>query len=363
LGGEGIRAIFGTGGHNVSLGHKGQSSLWLRFATEASACPGCGSPSISLIDAVHARTKADGRRIAFLTGCHSCGLLFANPLPTVDELQRAYSKVGPWAAARREQLCRLENAHRHRARKARPHKVRSVVRAADLLLDALAPYLPVHDPPAGTKVLDFGCGAGKFLNRLQDRGWETYGIEPSTDVAFLRHRRLESPPQDASFDFVVLHHVLEHVRTPLDLLSQLARSLREGGVMFVSTPRLDTLPDHRDLQYCIDGRWHVVCFSERCLAGLLTRAGFHATARLDLPLLDQLQTDGKQLRLRIVATRTLSPSPLPSAPLVPALAALRRYGMASNSDLLRRLMRFLPVRMRAALLARARRTSRHHAHR
>ena len=221
----------------------------------------------------------------------------------------------------------------------------------------------LHDPPPGAKVLDVGCGDGKFLNRLQDRGWDTYGIEPSTDVAFLRHRRLESPPQDASFDFVVLHHVLEHVRSPLDLLSQLSRTLREGGIIFISTPRLDTLPDHRDLPYCIDGRWHLMCYSERCLTGLLARAGLQAAARLDLPELDRSQKDGKPVRLRIVATRTVTPSPLPSAPLAPALAALRRYRTASNSDLLRRLLRFLPVRMRAALLARARRTSRHRAHR
>ncbi|MET0213481.1 MAG: class I SAM-dependent methyltransferase [Vicinamibacterales bacterium] len=336
---------------------------WLRFPNEVSSCPGCRSSTISLIDAFRPRAKADERRVAFLTGCRSCGLLFANPLPTAEQLHHTYSKAGPWAAAREERLSRLANAHQRRERKALPTKARSVVRGPDLLLEALASYLPVHNPPLGAKVLDFGCGDGKFLNRLQDRGWETHGIELSTDVAFLRHRRLKSPPQDASFDFVVLHHVLEHVRTPLEILEQLALTLREGGVMFISTPRLDTLPDHRDLPYCIDGRRHILSFSERCLAGLLTRAGFHATARLDLPVLDRLQTDGKQLRLRIVATRTLSPSPLPSAPLAPALAALRRYGMASNSDPLRHLLRFLPVRMRAALLARVRKTSRHRAHR
>jgi SAM-dependent methyltransferase len=188
-------------------------------------------------------------------------------------------------------------------------------------------------PAARCEGLNFGCGDGKFLNRLQDRGWDTYGIEPSADVAFLRHRRLKSPPQDGSFDFIVLHHVLEHVRTPLELLKQLALTLREGGVMFLSTPRLDTLPHHRDLPYCIDGRWHILCFTERCLSGLLARAGVQVTARLELPELDRVQSDGKQVRLRIVATRTASPPPLPAAPLAPALAALRQYGMASTVTL------------------------------
>jgi len=180
-------------------------------------------------------------------------------------------------------------------------------RGPGAVVSALAPYAPVHNPPSGAKVLDFGCGDGKLLNRLQDRGWETSGIEPSTAVAFLRHRHLTSPPQDGSFDLVILSHVLEHVINPLGVLRQLAESLREGGVLFVSVPRLDTLPQHGDLKYCLNHR-HVVCFSETCLRGLLTRAGFATTARLDAKELDEAFTDGKPLRLRLVATRTAHPS-------------------------------------------------------
>lgn len=226
-----------------------------------------------------------------------------------------------------------------------------------MVVDALAPFVPVHDPPPGAKVLDFGCGDGKFLNRLQERGWETYGIEPSTGVPFLRHRRLDIPPQDGSFDFVILHHVLEHVAEPLSLLRRLAGSLREGGVLFVSVPRLDTLGQHRDFRYCLNGRTHVVCFSARCLEGLLARAGCAVTASLDRPDLDAAQSDGKPLRLRLVATRTATPPPPPGAPLVPALNALRQYASASRG-FVPWIAGCLPVRVRAALMDRVREKSR-----
>jgi SAM-dependent methyltransferase len=221
----------------------------------------------------------------------------------------------------------------------------------DVLLEALAPYVPVHDPPPCAKVLDFGCGEGKFLDRLQDAGWETYGIEPSTGVAFSRHRRLERPPQDGTFDFVILHHVLEHVTEPLDILRQLAGALREGGVLLVGVPRLDTLPQHGDFKYCIDGRHHLLSFSHACLRGLLARAGFATTAQLGGTELDAL-TKGKPLRLRLVATRTLTPPALPAAPLVPAVEALTRYARA-RAGLAARARATLPVRVRGALLDRA----------
>ena len=66
--------------------------------------------------------------------------------------------------------------------------------------DAAKTVTKAADVKSGDYMIDFGCGDGKFLNRLQDRGWDTYGIEPSADVAFLRHRRLKSPPQEGSID-------------------------------------------------------------------------------------------------------------------------------------------------------------------
>jgi SAM-dependent methyltransferase len=169
-------------------------------------------------------------------------------------------------------------------------------------------------------------------------------------VAFLRHHRLDVPPEDGSFDLVILHHVLEHVAEPLGLLRQLARSLRDGGVLFISVPRLDKLPIHRDYRYCLNGRTHVMGFSETCLHGLLARAGLTPTARLD-DRLDVALTDGKPLRLRLIATRTAAPPRLPDAPLAPARRALHAYARTGGPTSRMRVL--LPVRVRAALMNRA----------
>jgi SAM-dependent methyltransferase len=327
----------------------------LRYADEATKCPACASAHIVVLDVFPIVRDFKGRRLSFLTGCEDCGLLFANPLRTQEEAERYYAEDGPWAASRAERISQLKarqlkQLHRG-STKSKPPRLGA---EAQLLLDALAPYVPVFQPPQAAKVLDYGCGRGVHLNWLQDLGWDTYGLEPSTDVAFVRHHRVNSAPQDHSFDFGLLHHVLEHVTDPVGILEQLGGALREGGVLYISVPALDTLPRHGRIKYCLDGRKHVMCFSETCLTGLLARAGFAALGRIEIKELDdRTLAQGRPLRLRLVAKRTSTPPALPARPLLPALRALAAYSRGHESSAARA-QRLLPLRFRAALMDRAR---------
>ena len=312
----------------------------LRYSGEAERCPACDSSRLVLIEPVKISRDRSGRRVTFLTGCRACGLLFANPLPSTDELERQYAPDGSWREGRKSRAAKP---------KLRPSAGRD---PRDVLLKALGGLVPVEMPPSGARVLDFGCGDGKFLDRLQDAGWETYGIEPSTKVAFTRHRQLVEIPQDGSFDFAIVHHVLEHVTEPLRILQQLAGAVRLGGYLFVSIPSLDGLPRHRDLKYCIDGRRHLVALTEACLRGLLSRSGFAVLAKLDSEALNRELTRGLPLRLRLVARRTIEAQPLPVEPLAPALAALRMY-RRHEPGVGGRYGHLIPVRARGAWLDRA----------
>jgi hypothetical protein len=84
---------------------------------------------------------------------------------------------------------------------------------------------------------------------------------------------------------------------------------------------------------------------------LLARAGLAFTARVD-DQLDHVLTEGRPMRLRVVATRTMAPVQTPAAPMEPARKALRDY--ARTGDMASRMKSLLPVRVRAALMDRAR---------
>ena len=213
-------------------------AYWLRFDDEASSCPACASPRIVPVDEFRIPKDARRRRVRLISGCRDCGLLFSNPQPRSEQVTAFYGEGGEWAARHAERLRWLEAKTRRSPSGKKRQKARG---KRDVLFDAIAPYAPVHTPPSGASVLDFGCGDGKMLDWLQRRGWETYGIEPSMDVAFIRHQRLSSLPQDQRFGLIILNHVLEHMADPLGLLNQLAGALRDDGALFVSVPGVDAL--------------------------------------------------------------------------------------------------------------------------
>jgi SAM-dependent methyltransferase len=212
-------------------------------------------------------------------------------------LDAYYAPDGHWRAGRSDR----ETANA---------QTRDKGRAGRAVLTLLDRYMP----PERRTVLDFGCGTGSWLNTLQDNGWETFGIEPSSHAAFVRHQRLRDIPADGRFDLVIAYHVLEHLPRPLETLRLLAGAVRTGGFCFVSVPRLDTVLEHQDPRYCLYPPHHIVAFTEACLRGLLARAGFEVVDALHD--LDGLFTNGRPLRLRLLARKVASEVSYPD----PALA-------------------------------------------
>lgn len=102
---------------------------------------------------------------------------------------------------------------------------------------------------SGQRVLDAGCGAGHYAAALVERGASVLGVEGSS--ALVTHARarlgdraevirhdLDTPLgllPDATFDGVVCALVLHHLRDRPQLLRELARVLRPGGWLALST--------------------------------------------------------------------------------------------------------------------------------
>lgn len=243
-----------------------------------------------------------------MRGCCQCGLVFGSQRPPRKALAAYYADEGEWAESQQD---------RYSANPEAPQPV----------FDAVDAAAGLRQPRGCARALDIGCGTGNWLDRLALHGWETYGIEPATDAAFPRHRRLAVIPADGSFDFVILHHVLEHVGSPGAMLTNVSAALRQGGWVFISVPSLDTLAVHGDFHYCINGRAHLQAFTFESLRTLLEDRRFDQITQLSSPELERGAR--RQLsKLRVVARRSGKPTTLnPSRrPLDAAIRALEAAG-------------------------------------
>jgi 2-polyprenyl-6-hydroxyphenyl methylase/3-demethylubiquinone-9 3-methyltransferase len=101
---------------------------------------------------------------------------------------------------------------------------------------------------AGARVLDVGCGEGRFAAELARAGAGVVGIDVAEEP--LRRARARHPEldlrlvdgegvwelPDASFDVVWAGEVIEHVADTAAWLSEVRRVLCSGGRLLMSTP-------------------------------------------------------------------------------------------------------------------------------
>lgn len=110
------------------------------------------------------------------------------------------------------------------------------------------------------QLLDVGCSHGLLLEEAARRGFTAQGIEPSrSGVEYCRRRGLtvrhgyleEGAFPPATFDVVVMAHVIEHAADPFSLLRTARTILKPEGVVCLSQTNYEgTLPR------LLGRRWH-----------------------------------------------------------------------------------------------------------
>jgi O-antigen chain-terminating methyltransferase len=121
---------------------------------------------------------------------------------------------------------------------------------AGKIKEGLRFYLPYVKADAVEKeMLDLGCGRGEWLELLREEGIRARGVESNHILAEgARSRGLEVVEQDAlrflreqptnSFGAITAFHLVEHLpfETLAELLAEIERTLRPGGLVILETP-------------------------------------------------------------------------------------------------------------------------------
>jgi SAM-dependent methyltransferase len=209
--------------------------------------------------------------VSYIHRCQTCGLIFPDPMPVPDSSDEHYDDVQSYFSE-----------HSFDQKTAAYHSVLTVIEGLGI--------------PRG-RLLDVGAGRGEGLRAGQERGWEVVGLEPSPNFARAAREcsgaevveaKLEDRPfGESSFDAVILGAVLEHVFNPKELLAEIHRVLRSGGVLWLDVPNeAGTYYLLGNLYQRLRGRdwvvnlsptfppYHVFGFTPRSLRKLLQETGF-----------------------------------------------------------------------------------------
>ncbi len=108
---------------------------------------------------------------------------------------------------------------------------------------------------SGVRMLDAGCGTGRFSAMAADRGADVTSLDVGERLLAKVAEKCDShrivgsaehvPFADATFDVVLCTEVLEHLRSPRRAVDELARVLRPKGRLIITTPNRAWLPTVR----------------------------------------------------------------------------------------------------------------------
>lgn len=251
-------------------------------------CLLCGKrEATTLVEAVDHQTQGVGCWFAVVQ-CQSCGLCYTNPRPSERSIGQFYPSSY------------------------RPHRTPDPKRPTKRTSWWRSTRPPKRERFKPTwqgqgRLLDFGCGGGRFLASMHEQAWQVTGVDVSAGAISRVRRELglrayvgSLPHPDLeplSFDVITMWHSLEHVHEPIAVLREARRLLVPGGKLLVAVPNIDSLPFRwfGPYWYGLDLPRHITHFAPWTLHLMLEKAGFRVGPVRLVRHSDWLRSSAKRL--------------------------------------------------------------------
>lgn len=136
------------------------------------------------------------------------------------------------------------------------------------------------------RLVDVGCGGGRFLIRMKKRGWNVEGVDLDPKVAEKVKNKyginvhigdiIDCNLEKSSYDLVTLNQTIEHLYDPKKSLQECYIILKTGGKIVITTPNPTSLSAgyfRKDWRGWEPPR-HLYLFNPTAINKILTDVGF-----------------------------------------------------------------------------------------
>ena len=208
----------------------------------SSVCPVCGGGRAELFRAHSAGT---------LLRCTACGMIWLDPPPSRAILDALYADA--YEGATNGYFTKVERKLKRSA-----GRVRQIERA-------------LGAPAKGKRFLDVGANGGFMSEAARRAGFEVTGVEPDAKslkyaaehfpgIRFVRGFVEDADIPAESFDAVYCSEVIEHSSDCNAFLAAIARAMKPGAVLYLTTPDIGHWRRPRDIE-----KWDAFCPPSHCL--------------------------------------------------------------------------------------------------
>ena len=212
-----------------------------------------------------------------------CGLVWLDPMPIEEDIGKAYQT---YYTHQDNSSDREDWGIRRFLRYGLKKTWDLFLRVTPIYWERKRLYLMYLVKNKPGRLLEVGCGNGHRLAQFRAMEWQVEGQEVDLKAANLARKlynlKIHLGPveelriPDATFDAIIMNHVIEHLHHPELVLAECHRLLRAGGNLVVVTPNIESFghrrfgADWREL----DPPRHIHIFSCKTLFEIAHKAGF-----------------------------------------------------------------------------------------
>lgn len=241
----------------------------LKFNEEKVNCIGCECDDYEIVNvsnqSISETNKAMINPIRIWVKCKKCGLVYANPIPIQDDINKYYSLIAPekfngiYGDIKEKEVFLLKMSEK------RLNNIKKLTNKKNLL--------------------DIGTGIGIFIKVALEKGFDAKGLELTLeDCKYAKEnynldlikRDFYSFKDYEKYDIVTMFEVIEHMRFPLKDLCRINNILNMNGIFVLATPILDSeyAKNEKEKNVFWNVVGHLSYFTKKVLTNYLTIAGF-----------------------------------------------------------------------------------------